>query len=566
MRYIICGTLRFHYFGEITLLDIIDPRGKKALNRAINKKIVWPNILAGQRIGFFGNGKSNVQGFFNVWVELSMREGSSDAFILMKEGPMTVGGKKRYQCLMERADLVVVGICDGGTAASQGAIDAATLAGHGVPTILLCTDTFVSLARISLPENCQGVRVIVIPHPLSSLTTEKTIDLARNNFVVLKSVIASESKTDVDDKRGERSLLSDSAALLQDLSEIPRVNIDYQGSVVMSGCGLSDGLPVFLPTRERVNKILESWPPLTSDDNVPVIPPRNGLATPAVIAANAVMTGMPTHLAPYADSVIRALCDPDFQVFNLQTTTNPVTPVIVVGGAATEQNGFNNKTGAMGGGNVSNASLGRTLKLCMRNIGGASEEKGVDPATIGQPGKYTFCFAELEGLIDWPPLRSQTAHAVDADQDAVTLVGVTGTANMIIKATSAEELVEMIAKSIKSVGSNDYMFGGSPLLVLCPEHAQIFKNENVTIQEVKQSLFDLTKLKFSEFSPKNREMMVTPRLGDLGILDPENDVPMTKNPDGFLICVAGGASLHSTFMPSFGGSTPVSYAVKFGAS
>jgi len=335
---------------------------------------------------------------------------------------------------------------------------------------------------------------------------------------------------------------------------------------VMSGLGLSDGLPVFLPTRERVNEILESWPLLTSDCDVPVIPPRNGLATPEVIAANAVMTGMPTHLAPYADSAIRALCDPDFQVFNLQTTTNPVTPVIVVGGAATERNGFNNKTGALGGGNVSNASLGRTLKLCMRNIGGASQENGVDPATIGQPGKYTFCFAELEGLIDWPPLRSQTARAIDVNQDAVTLVGVTGTTNMIIKATSAEELVEMIAKSIKSVGSNDYMFGGSPLLVLCPEHAQIFKNESVTIQEVKQSLFNRTKLKFSEFAQKNREMMITPRLGDLGNLDPENDVPMTKNPDGFLICVAGGASLHSTFMPSFGGSTPVSYAVKFGAS
>ena len=134
---------------------------------------------------------------------------------------------------------------------------------------------------------------------------------------------------------------------------------------------------------------------------------------------------------------------------------------------------------------------------------------------------------------------------------------------MIIKATSATELLEMIAKSIKSVGSNDYMFGGSPLLVLCPEHAQIFKNENVTIQEVKQSLFYLTKLKFSDFVPKNQEMMRTPRLADLGNLSSGSEVPMTKNPNDFLICIAGGPSLHSTFMPSFGGSTPVSCVVKF---
>ncbi len=85
----------------------------------------------------------------------------------------------------------------------------------------------------------------------------------------------------------------------------------------------------------------------------------------------------------------------------------------------------------------------------MRNIGGASAESGVDPATIGQPGKYTFCFAELDGVVDWPPLRSQTEIAISISQDAVTLVGVTGTANMIIKATSARELIEMIIKSIR---------------------------------------------------------------------------------------------------------------------
>ena len=224
------------------------------------------------------------------------------------------------------------------------------------------------------------------------------------------------------------------------------------------------------------------------------MPPRNGLATPAVIAANAVMTGMPPNIAPYAAAVTHALCNPNFQVFNLQTTTNPVTPVIVVGGPSTEKNGFNNKLGALGSGNVNNASLGRTLKLCMRNIGGASAESGVDPATIGQPGKYTFCFAELEGVVHWPPLRSQTKNALGANHDAVTLIGVTGTANMIIKATSAQELIEMIAKSIRSVGSNDYMFGGWPLLVLCPEHAQNFENEKKLLERQRldeRTTFDL---------------------------------------------------------------------------
>jgi hypothetical protein len=334
----------------MALLDIIDPRGEKAANKAHDSKIVWPDILAGQRIGFFGNGKSNVQGFFDTWVELTMREGAYDTFTLMKEGPMAAGGKEHYQRFKEITDLVIVGVCDGGTAASQGAIDAATLAEYGIPTILLCTDAFVGLARTSLPKNSKGVRVMVIPHPLSSLTSKQTIDLARNNFFALKSLILSAPDNDAEDESDKCYSRYTTASLAKDVAKIPDGNIDYQGSTMMSGLGLSDGLPVFLPTRERVNEILEFWPLLSSDDDVLVIPPRNGLATPTIIAANAVMTGMPPHLAPYADSAIRALCDPDFQVFNLQTTTNPVTPVIVVGGAATEKNGFNNKTGATGGG------------------------------------------------------------------------------------------------------------------------------------------------------------------------------------------------------------------------
>ena len=36
----------------MALLDIIDPRGEKAVNMARDSKIVWPDILAGQRFRF----------------------------------------------------------------------------------------------------------------------------------------------------------------------------------------------------------------------------------------------------------------------------------------------------------------------------------------------------------------------------------------------------------------------------------------------------------------------------------------------------------------------------------
>src|SRR5260370_7963796 len=58
---------------------------------------------------------------------------------------------------------------------------------------------------------------------------------------------------------------------------------------------------------------------------------------------------------------------------------------------------------ALGKGNRANATIGRALQLVIRNVGGGRPGE-VDRATLGNPGKYTFCFAEDEGRSPWEPL------------------------------------------------------------------------------------------------------------------------------------------------------------------
>ena len=79
------------------MIEILDPRGEKAVVSGSSAKILWPTQLAGHRIGFFGNAKSNVEGFFSKWAELSLDAGAIDTLTLMKEGPMAAGGDARYQ-------------------------------------------------------------------------------------------------------------------------------------------------------------------------------------------------------------------------------------------------------------------------------------------------------------------------------------------------------------------------------------------------------------------------------------------------------------------------------------
>ena len=79
------------------MIDIVDPRGEKAGIEASSAEINWPNGFVGQRVGFFGNGKSNVERFFSKWAERTLDEGAVDTLTLMKEGPMSRGGFERSQ-------------------------------------------------------------------------------------------------------------------------------------------------------------------------------------------------------------------------------------------------------------------------------------------------------------------------------------------------------------------------------------------------------------------------------------------------------------------------------------
>ena len=101
--------------------------------------------------------------------------------------------------------------------------------------------------------------------------------------------------------------------------------------------------------------------------------------------------------------------------------------VEVLDAKALRKLGMNAGTNCLGPGNRANASIGRALQLCIRNIGGARSETG-DMATMGQPGKYTFCFAERP---DGPFPTLTARRGLGRDANAITVMGVSGTAEVL---------------------------------------------------------------------------------------------------------------------------------------
>ena len=134
--------------------------------------------------------------------------------------------------------------------------------------------------------------------------------------------------------------------------------------------GFSDGLPVIPPTPERVVRMLTG----TSRDPqevIAVMPPNMGEVTVEKVAINCVLAGCKPEYLPVVIAAVEAVCTDDFNIHGVMATTMGASPVMVVNGPIRHRIGMNMGIGALGQGNRANATIGRALRLTVRNIGGA---------------------------------------------------------------------------------------------------------------------------------------------------------------------------------------------------
>ena len=166
--------------------------------------------------------------------------------------------------------------------------------------------------------------------------------------------------------------------------------------------GWTDGLPIVPPTRERVEHLLGGWPG-EPDEEIAEVPPLMGVATVRAVAVNAVMAGCAPEYLPVVVSAVSAITRPRYGLSHRQTTTHPATALIIVNGPIARRLRINSGSGLFGPGWRANATIGRALRLCLINLGGAIPGE-VDRAQHAHPGKYTYCIAENEDANPWEVL------------------------------------------------------------------------------------------------------------------------------------------------------------------
>ena len=319
----------------------------------------------------------------------------------------------------------------------------------------------------------------------------------------------------------------------------------------------SDGLPIVPPTAARVGRMLRHTR-RAPGEVVATIAPGFGAATIERIAINAVLAGCdPEHL-PVVIAAVEAVAAPEFNLQAIQATTNPVAVWIIVNGPVARRLAINGTFNCLGEGAWANATIGRALRLILRNIGGALPGE-MDRATQGQPGKYTFCCAENEGANPWEPLHVERGYT--AERSTVTVVGAEGTMNMNTHTKDAGELLRAIAETMIHPPSNEYAHGGEPWLVLGPEHAEILKRAGLSKSEVKRRLWEHSKIPAHRMTAKDLGRVRDSRTHELGEIGPDTLLPISPRPEAIGIVVAGGPGTHSVYVPCFGTSLAVTREV-----
>jgi hypothetical protein len=304
--------------------------------------------------------------------------------------------------------------------------------------------------------------------------------------------------------------------------------------------GLTDGLPVVPPTPERVMWMLTGTQ-RDPRDIVAVVPPNLAPATVEKVAVNAVMAGCKPEYLPVVIAALDAVCTDEFNIHGIMSTTWGATPVIVVNGPIRHRLDMNMGMMALGYGTRSNATIGRALKLVLRNVGGA-RPGDIERSTLGAIGKFTTCFAEWEERSPWEPLHVERGFR--KEENVVTVFGLEAGSRQIADQTSrtARALAGSLGMGLEACWHPKQHNAGEILLIISPEHADTLAREKWSKADVRARIQEVTSRPTRELIRDDNSGEGIP-LSALGTPTEERlaeKIAKFRKPEDINIIVAGG--------------------------
>ncbi len=317
----------------------------------------------------------------------------------------------------------------------------------------------------------------------------------------------------------------------------------------------TDGLPVILPTRRRVEGLVEHVR-RDPQESLGSVPPMGGLATIEKLAINAVMGGCRPEYFPVVLAAMEALLDPRHNLNGVTQTTHMCVSLAIVNGPIARELGFNSRDGVFGNGYRTNAAVGRAVRLALWNLGGSVPWE-TDKSTLSHPGEYAFCIAEEEADNPWRPLHVD--RGCPEGSDAVTVFACEGPHSVFCYGTP-EEMLHVLSDSLSTLGNNNIHVLGETLVVLNPFNAEEFARRGWSKDDVRAYLWEHARRSVADvkacgvvpdqFRRTEIDAGRYPRRYDVD--GPTTRVPVTARPEDIHIVVAGGRSYFAAVLPGWG--------------
>ena len=321
--------------------------------------------------------------------------------------------------------------------------------------------------------------------------------------------------------------------------------------------GFSDGLPVVPPTPEKIAAMLRALggePDLVECR----IPPRWGNLTRQVLAINLVMAGCKPAYAPVVRAAMLALTTAAFNLNGVQATTHMAAPLLVVNGPLGGEIGMNAGCNCFGSGNRANATIGRAIRLILLNVGGAWPGD-LDKATLGHPGKYTYCIAENEAQSPFAPYHVDKGFD---QRDSTVFVLAAEPPHSVTNhvANDPQGILDSIVSAMSTIAHNNAVSSGHCAVVLGLEHARTIAAHGWRRADIRNYLWTNAGNRFGELAFEHRYGKVYNR--NLPVWykrELDSHIPIVPSPDHIHLFVAGGeAGRFSAFIPGWGHmSSPV---------
>jgi hypothetical protein len=250
-----------------------------------------------------------------------------------------------------------------------------TIERSGIPAVGVVSDSFVRMAEsVAKAHGIDGARLAVYPGLIPA--DDDVSFQAKVREHVVPGVIS-----------GLAELAE--AAAADDLDDEPT----DAGQVVITGNfdavqeaflarGWSDGLPIVPPTVERIEKFVAQTHRDPGEVIGTLLPSRRH-ATVWNVAVNGVMAGCRPEYLPILLAVAEILADEGFRLEDAGSTPG-WEPLVVVSGPMVERLGFNSGAGVLRAGQQANTTVGRFVRMYMRNVAGLRVlPDATDKACIG---------------------------------------------------------------------------------------------------------------------------------------------------------------------------------------